>query len=97
MHVDLAKEQVLVETALTSLQVQSLIESTGRRAVLKGMGGSETGETSDAVSVTAGNRPNVSHPCVCIRPRCCRGDDQWGGASAGRGQIPAAVTGPLFD
>ncbi len=45
MHVDLAKEQVLVETALASLQVQSLIESTGRRAVLKGMGGSETGKT----------------------------------------------------
>uniref|UniRef100_A0A8C2E9H3 Protein kinase D4 n=1 Tax=Cyprinus carpio TaxID=7962 RepID=A0A8C2E9H3_CYPCA len=51
VHVDLAKEQVLVETALTSLQVQSLIESTGRRAVLKGMGGSETGETSDAVKM----------------------------------------------
>ncbi|XP_030636715.1 copper chaperone for superoxide dismutase [Chanos chanos] len=40
VHIDLEKEEVLVETALTSLEIQSLIESTGRRAVLKGMGGS---------------------------------------------------------
>uniref|UniRef100_A0A8C2E8C3 Copper chaperone for superoxide dismutase n=1 Tax=Cyprinus carpio TaxID=7962 RepID=A0A8C2E8C3_CYPCA len=53
VHVDLAKEQVLVETALTSLQVQSLIESTGRRAVLKGMGGSET-DLGAAVAMISG-------------------------------------------
>lgn len=53
VHVDLAKEQVLVETALTSLQVQSLIESTGRRAVLKGMGGSET-DLGAAVAMLSG-------------------------------------------
>lgn len=46
MHIDLAKEEVLVETGLSSLQVQRLIESTGRRAVLKGMGSSETGEVA---------------------------------------------------
>jgi len=43
VQVNLGKEEVLVETALTSSQVQTLIESTGRRAVLKGMGGSESG------------------------------------------------------
>uniref|UniRef100_A0A8C1X963 Superoxide dismutase copper chaperone n=1 Tax=Cyprinus carpio TaxID=7962 RepID=A0A8C1X963_CYPCA len=53
VHVDLAKEQVLVETALTSLQVQSLIESTGRRAVLKGIGGSET-DLGAAVAMISG-------------------------------------------
>nr|AAH93301.1 Zgc:112427 protein [Danio rerio] len=42
VQVNLTKEEVLVETALTSLQVQTLIESTGRRAVLKGMGGSDS-------------------------------------------------------
>lgn len=46
MHIDLAKEEVLVETGLSSLQVQRLIESIGRRAVLKGMGSSETGEVA---------------------------------------------------
>lgn len=44
VSVDVGKEQVLVESALTSAEVQALIESTGRRAVLKGIGGSEHGE-----------------------------------------------------
>ncbi len=45
------------------------------------------------------NGPNAPHPCVSVlvRPGRCCGDGQWGGASAGRGQIPAAVTGALFD
>ncbi|KAL4658681.1 copper chaperone for superoxide dismutase isoform X1 [Arapaima gigas] len=38
VEVDLAHEQVLVESTLTSQEVQTLIESTGRHAVLKGMG-----------------------------------------------------------
>lgn len=33
-----------MESALTSAEVQALIESTGRRAVLKGIGRSEQGE-----------------------------------------------------
>lgn len=41
---DVRREEVLVESALTIAEVQALIESTGRRAVLKGMGGSEPGE-----------------------------------------------------
>ena len=41
---DVGKEEVLVESTLTSAEVQALIESTGRRAVLKGIGGSEQGE-----------------------------------------------------
>ncbi|XP_072564772.1 copper chaperone for superoxide dismutase [Paramormyrops kingsleyae] len=36
--IDLAQEQVLVESTLMSQEVQALIESTGRRAVLKGVG-----------------------------------------------------------
>lgn len=44
VSIDVSKEEVLVESALTSAQVQALIESTGRRAVLKGIGGSEQGE-----------------------------------------------------
>lgn len=38
LSVDLGKEQVLVETTLPSYNVQQLIESTGRRAVLMGLG-----------------------------------------------------------
>ena len=39
VHVDLAKDQVVVESTLTSAQVQSLIERTGKTAVLQGYGG----------------------------------------------------------
>lgn len=44
VSVDVAKEEVLVESSLTSAEVQALIENTGRRAVLKGLGGSQPGE-----------------------------------------------------
>lgn len=44
VSIDVSKEQVLVESALTSAEVQAAIESTGRRAVLKGIGASEQGE-----------------------------------------------------
>lgn len=39
VHVDLKKDQVVVESSLTSSQVQSLIEKTGKSAVLQGYGG----------------------------------------------------------
>lgn len=41
ISIDVSKEEVLVESALSSAEVQALIESTGRRAVLKGIGESE--------------------------------------------------------
>lgn len=44
VSIDVRKEEVLVESALTSAEVQALIESTGRRAVLKGIGASQQGE-----------------------------------------------------
>ncbi|XP_075948673.1 copper chaperone for superoxide dismutase isoform X1 [Anarhichas minor] len=53
VSVDVGKEQVLVESALTSAEVQALIESTGRRAVLKGIGGSEH-DLGSAVAMLAG-------------------------------------------
>ncbi|XP_045175887.2 copper chaperone for superoxide dismutase-like isoform X2 [Mercenaria mercenaria] len=42
LDVDLTNGQVLVEGNLGSDKVKSIIESTGRRAILKGMGGTET-------------------------------------------------------
>ena len=38
VQVDLDSEQVVVETTLPSSKVQSLLESTGKRAVLLGYG-----------------------------------------------------------
>ncbi|XP_035530906.1 copper chaperone for superoxide dismutase-like isoform X1 [Morone saxatilis] len=53
VSIDVSKEKVLVESALTSAEVQALIESTGRRAVLKGIGGSEQ-DLGSAVAMMAG-------------------------------------------
>ncbi|XP_047242865.1 copper chaperone for superoxide dismutase-like isoform X2 [Girardinichthys multiradiatus] len=53
ISIDVGKEEVLVEAALTSAEVQSLIESTGRRAVLKGIGGSER-DLGAAVAMVSG-------------------------------------------
>lgn len=44
VSIDVSKGEVLVESALTTAEVQALIENTGRRAVLKGIGGSEQGK-----------------------------------------------------
>lgn len=41
MNVDLSTGQVIVESSMGIDKVKEIIESTGRRAVLKGMGGSE--------------------------------------------------------
>ncbi|KAG8006061.1 Copper chaperone for superoxide dismutase [Nibea albiflora] len=53
VRIDVAKEEVLVESTLTTADVQALIESTGRRAVLKGIGGSEQ-DRGSAVAMMAG-------------------------------------------
>ncbi|XP_042368333.1 copper chaperone for superoxide dismutase-like [Plectropomus leopardus] len=53
VSIDVGKEQVLVESTLTSAELQALIESTGRRAVLKGIGGSEQ-DLGSAVAMLAG-------------------------------------------
>uniref|UniRef100_A0A2I4CQK9 Superoxide dismutase copper chaperone n=1 Tax=Austrofundulus limnaeus TaxID=52670 RepID=A0A2I4CQK9_AUSLI len=53
VSIDVGKEEVLVESSLTSTEVQALIESTGRRAVLKGIGGSEQ-DLGAAVAMLAG-------------------------------------------
>uniref|UniRef100_A0AAV2KQW9 Superoxide dismutase copper chaperone n=1 Tax=Knipowitschia caucasica TaxID=637954 RepID=A0AAV2KQW9_KNICA len=54
VNVDVASEAVLVETVLTSAEIQGLIESTGRRAVLKGIGGSQQ-DLGAAVAMLSGS------------------------------------------
>ena len=44
--VNLEKEQVMLSSSLPSAKVQELIESTGRRAVLKGLGTGINGKTN---------------------------------------------------
>uniref|UniRef100_UPI00398F428E copper chaperone for superoxide dismutase isoform X1 n=2 Tax=Pristiophorus japonicus TaxID=55135 RepID=UPI00398F428E len=51
VDINLSTEQVLVDTTLTSGQVQALIENTGRRAVLKGMGPASLKDLGVAVAM----------------------------------------------
>ncbi|XP_060711335.1 copper chaperone for superoxide dismutase-like [Hemiscyllium ocellatum] len=51
VDIDVNTEQVLIDTTLTSKEVQELIESTGRRAVLKGMGPSTLKDLGAAVAM----------------------------------------------
>ncbi|XP_061664407.1 copper chaperone for superoxide dismutase-like [Syngnathoides biaculeatus] len=55
VDVDVREGRVLVETTLSSGEVQALIESTDRRAVLKGMGTSEEQDLGAAVAMVAGD------------------------------------------
>ncbi|XP_043931927.1 copper chaperone for superoxide dismutase [Protopterus annectens] len=57
VKINLESEQVLVETTLTSQEVQDLIESTGRRAVLKGMGSDTLRNLEAAVAMLSGPGP----------------------------------------
>ncbi|XP_030075012.1 copper chaperone for superoxide dismutase isoform X2 [Microcaecilia unicolor] len=52
--VNLASETVVLETTLTVLEVQTLLESTGRRAVLKGMGNTAVENYVAAVAMMSG-------------------------------------------
>ncbi|XP_053575951.1 copper chaperone for superoxide dismutase isoform X2 [Bombina bombina] len=54
VNVNLETGAVLVETSLTAHDVQQLLESTGRRAVLKGMGSTEMKNLGSAVAMMSG-------------------------------------------
>ncbi|XP_078058922.1 copper chaperone for superoxide dismutase [Mustelus asterias] len=51
VDINVGAEQVLIDTTLTSGEVQALLESTGRRAVLKGMGPSTLKNLGAAVAM----------------------------------------------
>ncbi|XP_067877830.1 copper chaperone for superoxide dismutase-like isoform X2 [Heterodontus francisci] len=51
VDINVSTEQVLIDTTLTSGEVQALIESTGRRAVLKGMGPTTLEDLGAAVAM----------------------------------------------
>ncbi|XP_056157976.1 copper chaperone for superoxide dismutase-like isoform X2 [Lampris incognitus] len=55
VSINMEKEEVLVEATLTTAEVQALIESTGRRAVLKGIGSQQ--DLGAAVAMLAGVGP----------------------------------------
>lgn len=57
VQINLSEEQVLVDTTLTSGEVQALIEGTGRRAVLKGMGTSTLRDLGTAVAMLGPEGP----------------------------------------
>lgn len=57
LHINLDSQSVLVETSLGTEKIQELLESTGRKAVLKGMGGAAPRPLgSAAVAMVSGPR-----------------------------------------
>ncbi|XP_060775838.1 copper chaperone for superoxide dismutase-like [Neoarius graeffei] len=56
VQVDLAREETLFEMSLSTREVQGLTENTGRRAVLKGIRGSEP-DLGAAVAMLSGAGP----------------------------------------
>ncbi|KAM5247939.1 copper chaperone for superoxide dismutase [Ctenodactylus gundi] len=54
VEVQLENQMVLVQTTLPSQEVQKLLESTGRQAVLKGMGSSKLQNLGAAVAILGG-------------------------------------------
>ncbi|EDL33071.1 copper chaperone for superoxide dismutase [Mus musculus] len=54
VDVQLENQMVLVQTTLPSQEVQALLESTGRQAVLKGMGSSQLQNLGAAVAILEG-------------------------------------------
>ncbi|XP_075044833.1 copper chaperone for superoxide dismutase [Mixophyes fleayi] len=61
VNVSLESETVVVETTLPALEVQKLLESTGRRAVLKGMGSTKSQNLGAAVVMMEGPVLGVVH------------------------------------
>ncbi|XP_037696686.1 copper chaperone for superoxide dismutase [Choloepus didactylus] len=57
VEVQLENQMVLVQTTLPSQKVQALLESTGRQAVLKGMGNSLLKNLGAAVAILGGPGP----------------------------------------
>uniref|UniRef100_A0A0G2JSZ9 Superoxide dismutase copper chaperone n=1 Tax=Rattus norvegicus TaxID=10116 RepID=A0A0G2JSZ9_RAT len=55
VEVQLENQMVLVQTTLPSQEVQALLESTGRQAVLKGMGSSQLKNLGAAVAIMEGS------------------------------------------
>ncbi|RXM93658.1 Copper chaperone for superoxide dismutase [Acipenser ruthenus] len=61
VEIDLQREEVLVDTTLTSQEVQDLIEKTGRRAVLKGVGSPAQKDLGAAVAMLSGSNLVQGH------------------------------------
>ncbi|KAM4721485.1 copper chaperone for superoxide dismutase isoform 2-T2 [Rhinophrynus dorsalis] len=57
VSISLESKMVLVETTLLAQEVQRLLESTGRSAVLKGMGSRESKNLGAAVAMMSGEGP----------------------------------------
>lgn len=55
VSINLEKEQVTVDTVLPASHVQKMIEETGRKAVIKGLGGLENKHLGAAVAMMAGS------------------------------------------
>ncbi|KAJ0006512.1 hypothetical protein NQD34_013785 [Periophthalmus magnuspinnatus] len=94
VHVDVQSEAVLVETVLTSAEVQALIESTGRRAVLKGIGGSQQ-DLGAAVAMLFGSGVQGVVRFLQLSPERCLIDGSIDGLQPGAHGLHVHALGDL--
>ncbi|XP_038620546.1 copper chaperone for superoxide dismutase isoform X2 [Tachyglossus aculeatus] len=84
VEVDLMAQSVLVKTTLPSLEVQALLESTGRQAILKGMGSSPLWNLGAAVAMMGGPGPVQGVVrFLQVSPNCCLIEGTIDGLEAG--------------
>ncbi|KAJ0055767.1 hypothetical protein NL108_011406, partial [Boleophthalmus pectinirostris] len=94
VNVDVQSETVLVETVLTSAEVQALIESTGRRAVLKGIGGSHE-DLGAAVAMLSGSGVQGVVRFLQMSPERCLIDGAVDGLQPGAHGLHVHALGDL--
>lgn len=70
LELRLEAQTVLVEAELAAERVRELLEASGRRAVLKGMGGAEDGEYKPGWGAPnwAGGGPKLGRGCQRVSP-----------------------------
>uniref|UniRef100_G3Q5J6 Superoxide dismutase copper chaperone n=1 Tax=Gasterosteus aculeatus aculeatus TaxID=481459 RepID=G3Q5J6_GASAC len=95
VSVDVGEERVLVESSLTSAEVQALIEGTGRRAVLKGIGGSEHDLGTAVAMLAGGGRIQGVVRFLQLSEQCCLIDGTVDGLQPGPHGLHVHTLGDL--
>ncbi|XP_077598270.1 copper chaperone for superoxide dismutase [Stigmatopora nigra] len=99
VNVDVGEGRVLVETSLSSGEVQDLIESTHRLAVLKGMGSSGEQDLGAAVAMLSGKERRVQGVVrfMQLSPERCLIDGTVDGLEPGAHGLHVHALGDLTD
>jgi len=98
VEINLSKEQVVVDTTLSVVQVQNLIENSGLKAVFKGFGNAENKNFSAAVAMMSGLSPVIGVVrFLQVKDDSCIVDGTIDGLSPGEHGLHIHESGDLSD